>query len=51
MGETGFGGLTRPVVLPVTAARPWDVIALLAVGLGLGGAAQAQLVPFGGQFQ
>src|SRR5439155_22941819 len=32
-------------------ARPWAVIALLAAGLGLGRAAQAQLVPLGGQFQ
>src|SRR2546430_390177 len=51
MDTAGFVGLTRAVVLSVTAARPWAVIALLAAGLGLGRAAQAQLVPVGGQFQ
>src|SRR5438128_2056572 len=50
MGKVGFGGLTLAVP-SVTAARPWAVTVLLAAGLGLGGAAQAQLVPVGGQFQ
>src|SRR5437773_6085118 len=47
MGKAGFGGLTLAVVPSVTAARQWAVIALLAAGLGLGGAAQGQV----GQFE
>jgi len=49
--KAGFGGLSLAVVPSVTAACAWAVIALLAAGLGLGGAAQAELVPVGDQFQ